>query len=360
MHSISKKFSKKKVFFMLASLSSGGSERVFWSIAQGLDKEKYDVTIVILNSKSNCYSTDLDKVRIIDLNTLKASKSFFALYKLLKKEKPNVVFSTTDHINMLISLVARFVKGPKYIARVSNTPSEQILFDDLKTRFYALFSKLNYQVFDKIICQTDRMKQAVLKDYETEPSNTVVIHNPVLKTELLKVNARDIKKIKLLIVARFSPEKGLDRMIDVFANLPSHYELSMVGVGRLKEDIMKKVDEFNLNDRVKFYGQINNVKEVMIEHDLVVLSSHTEGFPNVLIEALSVGLPIVTFQVSGSKELIVDGFNGFVVPQNDLLGFKEKIIQATSKVWDHVEIKREVYRKFDLENISKSYEKLIN
>lgn len=150
-------------------------------------------------------------------------------------------------------------------------------------------------------------------------------------------------------------------MIDIFANLPSHYHLSMVGMGRLQEDIIKKVDDLNLKNRVKFYGQINNVKEVMIEHDLIVLSSHTEGFPNVIIEALSVGLPAVTFQVSGAKELITDGFNGFVVPHNDLVGFKEKIIEAcTSTVWNYEEIKKEVYSKFDLAAISESYEQLIN
>jgi hypothetical protein len=114
----------KKVFFVLSSLTSGGSERVFWNLAQGFNKDKFDVTVVILDSTVNCFSMDLEGVRFIDLKTKKASKSFFALYNLLKKEEPYAVFSTTDHINILVSLVGRFLKIPMLIARASNIPHE--------------------------------------------------------------------------------------------------------------------------------------------------------------------------------------------------------------------------------------------
>jgi len=361
MHSSSQSPIKKKVFFVLGSLASGGSERVFWSVAQGLNKEKYEVAIVILNSKVTCYSTNLDRVRIIDLNTLKASKSFFSIYRLLKNEKPDVVFSTSYHINILVSLVARFIKSTKFIARASNIPAEQFLYENFRAKFYAMFSKISYNIFSRIICQTEYMQQAITKGYDIDIRRTIVIPNPVLKTDLLKLNSQNSKEYKLVIVARFTAEKGHDRLIDIFANLPANYHLSLVGSGRLKDEIAKKVENLNLNERVKFYGEIQNVQEVLAQHDLMLLTSHTEGFPNVVIESLSVGLPVVSFQVSGMKELITEGFNGYVVQQDDLVGFKDKIIQAcTTTVWDHTEIKSEVYSKFDLEKVSQAYEQLIN
>lgn len=352
---------KKKVFFILASLASGGSERVFWSVAQGFDKEKYEVAIVILNSKSTCFSTYLDQVRIIDLKTLKASKSFFAVYNLLKVEKPNVVFSTSYHINILVSLVSRFIKSTQFIARASNVASEQFLFEGFRAKFFALFSKISYNAFNRIICQTEYMKRSLIKGYSINSAKTVIIPNPVINTDLIKSTSKDDGLFKLILVARFTPEKGHDRLIDIFSSLPDNYQLSMVGDGRLKDEMIQKVKTLGLTNRVKFYGEIKNVHEVMAEHDLLVLSSFTEGFPNVVIEALSIGLPVVCFHVSGTRELITDGFNGYVVPQNDLVTFKEKIIQAcTTSVWGHQEIKAEVYSKFDLQKISKSYEKLIN
>lgn len=352
---------KKKIFFVLSSLASGGSERVFWSVAQGINKLNFQVSIILLNSKVSCYSTDLDQVRFIDLNTQKASKSFFSLYKLIKEEKPDVVFSTSDHVNVLASLVSRFIKTTQFIARASNIPSEQILYVNYKSKFYSLFSKMSYKAFNHIICQTEYMRESFINDYNIEAKKTVVIPNPVLKNDLLKLTKGDNTIIKLIVVSRFAPEKGLDRLIDIFSSLPSNYHLSMVGKGRLKNDIVKKVERLNLSERVKFYGEINNVQEVMLEHDLFVLGSYTEGCPNVVIEALSVGLPVVAFKVSGMKELIKDGFNGYVVEQNDLTSFKDKIIQtSTSTNWNYKEIKSQVYSMLDLRSVSESYEQLIN
>lgn len=350
---------KKKIFFVLSSLTSGGSERVFWSLTQGINKKQYEVALVILNSKVTCFSTDLEQVRIIDLNTGKASRSFFALYKLFKKEKPYAVFSTMDHVNILISLLARFFTDVIFIARVSNIPTELIRFEGLKTKFYARFSKWSYKVFKRIVCQTEDMRLSLKEMYNINQKQTIVIHNPVLSTIQLKENP-PTDAYKLVVVARFSPEKGLDRLIDIFSRLPANYYLSMVGIGVLEEEIRNKVKRLNLDKRVKFYGEIMNVPEILVQHDLMVLSSYTEGFPNVVAEALAVGLPVVSFKVSGVKELIRDGFNGYVVVQDDLAGFRSKIIQASITSWNYKEIKDEVYRKFNLKKISKEYEQLIN
>ncbi|HLS37345.1 MAG TPA: glycosyltransferase [Sphingobacterium bovisgrunnientis] len=351
---------KKKVFFVLSSLTSGGSERVFWSLTQGINKQQYDIALVILNSKVTCFSTDLDQVRIIDLNTGKASRSFFALYKLFKEEKPYAVFSTMGHMNILISLVAVFLRNIIFVARVSNVPTEHIQYETLKSKFYALFAKWSYKAFNIIVCQTEDMRQAIKMMYKVNDQKTVVIPNPVVETQQLKVLQNSIV-YKLIVVARFSREKGLDRLIDVFSRLPSNYHLSMVGIGVLEEEIRNKVRQLGLDDRVKFFGEIKNVPEILVQHDLMVLSSYTEGFPNVVAEALAVGLPVVTFKVSGVKELIKDGFNGYVVPQDDLAGFRSKIIQAcTNTSWNFKAIKDDVYRKFNLEKISEEYEQLIN
>jgi glycosyltransferase involved in cell wall biosynthesis len=99
----------------------------------------------------------------------------------------------------------------------------------------------------------------------------------------------------------------------------------------------------------------------MVQHDLMVLSSHTEGFPNVVLEALTVGLPVVTFRVSGIPGLIVDGFNGYIIQQGDLTDFKDKVIQAcTQNTWNAMDIRQNVYQKCSLEKISVQYESLIN
>jgi glycosyltransferase involved in cell wall biosynthesis len=352
---------KKKVFFILSSLTSGGSERVFWNLAQGFNKTLFDITIVILDSSVNCFSMDLEGVRFIDLGTKKASKSFFALYSVLKKEEPYAVFSTTDHINILVSLVGRFLKVPYLIARASNVPHEQRLYEGFKSKFYELFTRASYRGYKLIVCQSEEMKQSLVNTYGVNPNLITVIANPVLRTANLRIPERPSKKHKLLVVARFALEKGLDRLVKIMTMLPDNYHLSFVGTGVLKDKIKQQVKEMNLDSRVQFLGEIRNIHEVMVQHDLMVLSSHTEGFPNVVLEALTVGLPVVTFRVSGIPGLIVDGFNGYIIQQGDLTDFKDKVIQAcTQNTWNAMDIRQNVYQKCSLEKISVQYESLIN
>ncbi|MCX2574303.1 glycosyltransferase [Pedobacter sandarakinus] len=352
---------KKKVFFVLSSLASGGSERVFWNLAQGFDKDKFAITIVILDSTVNCFTMDLPDVRFIDLKTKKASKSFFALHRVLKDEAPYAVFSTTDHINILVSLVGRFLNIPMLIARASNIPHEQRLFEGFKSRFYELFTSMSYRGYKQIVCQSEEMKQSLIKTYNVDHQAITVIPNPVLPTAQIKVPKPQPKVYKLLIVARFALEKGLDRMVDIMAMLPENYHLNFVGTGVLKGKIMQKVNDMGLRSRISFLGEIKNIHQVMAEHDLMVLSSHTEGFPNVVLEALTVGLPVVTFKVSGIPGLIVDGFNGYVIKQGDLNNFKEKVIAACTQThWDALKIRQNVYQKCALDKISVRYEELIN
>lgn len=355
--------SRKKVFFILSSLASGGSERVFWNLAQGFNKDKFDVTIVILDATVNCFSMDLDGVRFIDLNTKKASRSFFALYKVLNKEKPYAVFSTTGHINILVSLVSRFLAIPVLIARASNIPHELRLFEGFKSRFYERFTNISYKGYKAIVCQSEEMKQSLISTYNINPALITVIGNPVLHTPKVKELRKSRRKdYKLLVVARFSLEKGLERLVNIVAELPENYHLSLVGTGVLKDKVRQKVKDLGLSSRVHFLGEISNIQieEIMVQHDLMVLGSYTEGFPNVVLEALNVGLPVVTFKVGGVKGLIIDGFNGYVLPQNDHQGFKHRVIQAcTTDYWNAVEIKNTVYQKYALGQISAQYEELI-
>ncbi|WP_316839646.1 glycosyltransferase [Pedobacter gandavensis] len=352
--------SKRKVFFVLSSLASGGSERVFWNLAQGFDKHKYEVTIVILDASVNCFSMDLDEVKFIDLKTKKASRSFFSLYSVLKREQPYAVFSTTDHINILVSLVGRFLKIPVLVARASNIPHEQRLYEGFKYRFYEHFAGISYKGYKYIVCQSEEMKQSLVNTYGVNPDQITVIGNPVLQTPKVKALRKRSKVYKLLVVARFALEKGLDRLIGILASLPENYHLSLVGIGALKDEIIQKVKELGLTSRVEFLGQISNIQEVMLHHDLMVLSSYTEGFPNVVLEALNVGLPVVTFKVSGIPGLIVNGFNGYVVEQDDFQGFKDSVISACEvNTWNALEIKQNVYQKYALGLISAKYEQLI-
>jgi glycosyltransferase involved in cell wall biosynthesis len=120
-----------------------------------------------------------------------------------------------------------------------------------------------------------------------------------------------------------------------------------------------QVSTNDLESRVFFTGNINNVALKISQHDLLVLSSFTEGFPNVVLESLSVGVPVVTFRVGGVDELIKEGFNGFVAEQNDVAKLKRQIIRACNQTWEHDKIKADITNRFALDKIGQAYETLL-
>jgi glycosyltransferase involved in cell wall biosynthesis len=350
---------KKKIFLVVPSLKPGGSERVFWLLSQYFNNEKYAVSVVVINASGQCYSTNVKGVSFIDLKTIKASRSFFKLYNLLKAEKPYAVFSTADHVNILTAMVCCFLKVPNLIARGSNNPEEMKKFHDKKSNVYNYLNRFLFTRFNFIVCQSNEMQQSISKLYGVHLDKLRVIPNPVLNTSIIKERSTAGQKKRLIIVARLSVEKGLFRLLDIIQELSENYVLTIVGVGPLMDALIAEVELRKLGNRVAFLGQINDVQAQIAKHDVMVLSSFTEGFPNVVLEALSVGVPVVSFQVNGINDMIREGFNGYVANQHDIIQFKELIIQACSQSWPHEEIKTEVYKKFALDKIGQVYEGLL-
>lgn len=350
---------KPKIFFIVSSLGAGGSERVYWLLAQYFNSKAYQVSVVFLNVNDRCFSNKLQGIKFIDLKTVKASRSFFKLYRLLKHEKPFAVFSTTDHINVLTGMVACLLEIPRLIARTSNDPQAMKQFYGLKAQFYNFFSRPIFRCFDTIVCQTEEMANAVAKLYGTNKDKMIVIANPACKLELTKLKRNSHHYLNLVTVARLAKEKGLFRLLELMTILPSNYRLTIIGSGTLKESLEEYVLDNDLANRVIFKGHSSNVPRELLEHDLMVMTSYTEGFPNALLESLSIGLPVITFEVSGAKELIREGFNGYIVPQGNLQKLREKIIEAGQKQWIYAQIKADARERFSLEKIGQAYEKLL-
>jgi glycosyltransferase involved in cell wall biosynthesis len=350
---------KKKIFLIVGSLGAGGAERVYWLLSQYFSRAAYNVTVVFLNGNDTCYSTQIEGVNFIDLKTVKASRSFFKLYKLLKQEKPYAVFSTSDHINILTAMVSMFLPIPVLVARLANNVKEMKSFYGLKARLYFSLNPVFLTRCKYIVCQTEEMQRSFMQAHRFGSSKMKIISNPVLQTLITKQNGAYSEQKKLVSVARLSEEKGLFRLIDIMEKLPRNYTLTIAGSGPLQVALENEIRTRHLENNISLVGQVNDIPNLIVQHDVMVMSSYTEGFPNALLEALSVGVPVVSFKVGGTKELIRDGMNGFVVEQNNIEQFKNLVVEACSQQWDHKLIKADAYRRFNLDRIGQAYEQLL-
>jgi glycosyltransferase involved in cell wall biosynthesis len=187
----------------------------------------------------------------------------------------------------------------------------------------------------------------------------VVIPNPVLSIDIPAINLPKEGK-KIILVARLAVEKGILRLLQIFKNLPEEYTLTIAGDGPLKKEILKEIIHQQLHKRVQLVGVVNNITKLMASHHLLVLPSVTEGFPNVVLESLSVGTPVVAFRVSGVQAIINSNFNGYIIDQGDLNSFEKHIIKACNQNWDHQAIKEDVNTRFSVQKVVKQYETLLS
>ncbi|NLM42904.1 MAG: glycosyltransferase family 4 protein [Clostridiales bacterium] len=161
----------------------------------------------------------------------------------------------------------------------------------------------------------------------------IVNENRVSKSMLCTV--ADIKKrtmredFKVLFVGRFSWEKGIFDLIKVVGEIRNGIKLTLVGDGILRKDIERHISQHSLEDIVDIYGYVawgEKLFRLIRQHDILVLPSYSEGLPLVLLEAMSMGVPIVASQVGGIPEIVKDEYNGLLFEPKNTKELKQKIL----------------------------------
>ena len=177
--------------------------------------------------------------------------------------------------------------------------------------------------FDKIVVLTEEDKAA----HWRYNKKVCVIPNPqTFHSETVS----NLMNKTLIAVGRLEPQKNYASLIRAFsiANTTySDWKLEIYGEGPDREKLQRLIDDLNLSERVMLHGNTKHVKDVMLKASCFVLSSKWEGMPLVMIEAMTCGLPIVSYDCPcGPKDLITDGVNGFLVRMGDEREFALKMM----------------------------------
>lgn len=353
---------KLKVYFVIYSLSKGGAEKVFSIIANNIDKNIFEVTFVTLKQYSNSFHLN-DNIKKICLDEDRSILAFKKIFILIKKGKPDVVFSTISQISLMVGVIGyihNFFSKKKalLIMRETSIPSVYIERSKYPSWFLSYLIKKIYPSFDIIISQGMFMKQDLVINFHIKPEIIKIIHNPIEINTRKNINKSNV--YTLITVGNLTTIKGYDRLLRILNILKEKVDFKyyIVGGGELEKVIKGLIVKYDLEKKCIMTGSIDNVSDYLAYADLFLQGSYFEGYPNAVIEANQAGLPVVAFDVpGGTNEIIQNGVNGFLVKDGDINTYVDSVLLALSTSFNKEDIINST-KKYSKEKIIKEYETL--
>ncbi len=330
---------KSKIALFLPSLRGGGAERMMVHLARGFVERGLNVDIVLAKAEGPYLSQVPPEVRIIDLEASRVLLAFPGLVRYLRKERPVVLLSTLDHAN-IVALLAKLLSkvSTRVVIILAGTISTRLRnsFSIKKILSFYLMKYCN-SWFDGIIAGSN----GVANDY-AEATGIVrerikVIYNPVVTPELFLQSGEPVKHPwftddsppVILGVGRLTALKDFPTLIKAFSIVRKHRltRLVILGEGEQRSKLEALVQELGLNDDVSMPGFVDNPFAYMSKASVFVLSSLSEGFGNVLVEAMACGCPVVSTDCPGGPaEILENGKYGSLVPVGDVELLAKEII----------------------------------
>lgn len=333
-----------KIMFSIGTLSSGGAERVVCNLSNYLNKF-HDIHIVSVKKTDIAYTLDsnisidfldnreeisydklmnkriLDKIKRIIRNLRRVRK----LKNIIKKNKPEIIVSFLPEPNFLNLILKSKFKIPIIIS-IRNDPKEEY-----KSNLYNRLMKKYYPQADAIVYQTEEAKNF----FRNIIGNNVIqeiIPNPI-NEEFIERPYKGIRKKIIVTVGRLQEQKNHKLLIDAFEKVSNQipdYKLVIYGDGNKKQELETYIKSKNLLDKVMLAGNTKEVKKHIYDASLFILSSDYEGMPNALIEAMALGLPVISTDCpcGGPKFLIDNGKNGILVKVKDVEAMSKAILKV--------------------------------
>ena len=291
------------------------------------------------------YTIKLNRSGINPFNELSLIKSLFNVIQLAK---PNVVINYTIKPSIFGSIVAKL--SNRNIRVYSNMTGLGYVFTGnklkhkLMAKIVSVLYKLAFKFNDKVFFQNiDDLNLFVEKSILSE-SKTVLINGSGVDTSYFSIKQeKTFEKLKFLFVGRLLEDKGIYEYLRAAEDLKKNYpdvEFHVAGAFDQHPTALTKtqLDKFLFKNIVKYHGNVKDIKSLYENVDVFVLPSYREGTPRSTLEAMSMSLPVITTNVPGCRETLIEGVNGFLVPHKDHI--------ALAKAMERLILNRKLVRNF--------------
>lgn len=358
--------SNPHIAFFIGSFGGGGIERVTAHLAHGLVKSGIKIDLVLNRSESPHLWRMPSETRIFDLKQPRLSLSLPGLVQYLRRERPSALLAADHYLNELALLAGHIAGVPTRIVVAEHNQLSKTAQNgsQMKARLAPLFARFLYPWADGIIA----VSNGVAKDLASTaslPLNSIhTIYNPVITPELF-ISAKEpvehpwfnSPEIPVILgVGKLEAQKDFPNLIQAFARVRQTRQARLVilGWGSDRPQLEALIQELGLQDDVDLPGYVQNPYAYMARSTVFALSSAWEGLPTVLIEAMALGIPVVSTDCeSGPSEILAQGQYGYLTPVGNSEALADAILHVLSgnaKVVDPVWLEQ-----FGLESATHKY-----
>lgn len=334
---------KIKVAVIITKLELGGAQKVAISICEKLDKNKFD-TVLICGCGGILDEETQNKIKVIfikdlirEINPIKDLKALFSIYKILKKEKPDIVHTHSSKAGIIGRLAAKLC-GIKNIIHTIHGFSFNDTQSILKRNLFIFLEKAGAKISKYLIpVSTENITKGLSNHIGKKEQYKYIrlgvdIDNfknfngiPSLKKEL-NINDHDVL---VTTIGPFKPQKNLPDFIKIAKNISDkhkQFKFVIVGDGILRPQFEKLIEDYNIAKNIFLIGWRRDISNILNSSDIFVMTSLWEGLPISTIEAMCCGLAPIVNDVDGQREIVKDKFNGFLIKPYDIKSSEEKII----------------------------------
>jgi glycosyltransferase involved in cell wall biosynthesis len=364
---------KKSILFVIDILKYGGAQRVLLNHAKFLRRQGIKVSVFSIKDDIEFNIPEgINVYKALSKDQKITENIFYILEKLHEAVKRHdLIIGFMDFItNYITVLSSKINKKPVFIS-VRNTLSEEINKFDYKRINYDL-TMLTYNMADKVICPARYIQNDVVSNFKIHRRKTKVLNNPV---DIKLINALKKQKIEpeykeafngktILSIGRLERQKNYKTLIYAFRHLLKSYKedvkLVIIGEGSLREELENVIERTGLEKKVFLIGKQHNIYKFLHHSDMFVLPSIYEGMPNVILEAMAVGVPVVASNLGPVREIIFDGKNGLLFETNNIKDMSEKIFSLLTDTKKAAEIKERASKDIESYGIDKIGFQLMN
>jgi glycosyltransferase involved in cell wall biosynthesis len=319
------------IIHLITELDSGGAQTALLRYLTHHDHSRYRPTVVCLYNGDQVVAQQIRAlgIEVIEVGMTRPYRldALWRLYRLLRRERPFILHCWMFHANLLGRLVGRLARVPLIITARRNVEIGG------PRREWAKW--VTHRLDDAVIAVCELARQAEIERTGVASHKVVTIYNgidpfPAVPSETMAQLRHNLglppTAAVAISVSRLHPQKGHADLLRAWQQVTAVYpdaHLLIVGDGERRSELEKMAAK---QPHIHFTGQRDDVPHLLAVSDLLVLPSLWEGLPNVVLEAMSAGLPVVATAVGGTPELVIDGETGLLVPPRDPASLAQAIL----------------------------------